>query len=813
MAIPPLDGNISVITTPDGKRYHVKDLNSRGILTEITAAMHEKVDCKTNVDSFYGTCATAAATAAKVVELDTAIASGDYAATDDNFSLRPGVRISVKFINTNTANNPTLNVNSTGAKPIWYGSAAITTASLNMAGYANSVSSFVYDGAHWVWNGAGVDSNTTYGNMPQTEASAGTVTTGRVISAKVLSTTIDEKIQPLENNILSDNIISTSFTWSNGYISTGGHIFASSQSYFSQPFTLHAGEKIVVRTKNKNICIIGTTTADSVAVGNNISILRTTSGVDQEETYDYTATGDVKIVICVLASNYVAYVANHNTDLLLGSYATAAIQASQSDLSALSETVATKASASDLSNLSNTVATKASTSDLSALSDTVEEIQNTISPEDITENDPSWKKGYLSSSNGAMIGSDSGSYYILLGYYSAEGISQITTVCSTNYRAKLFGYDENHTGIGSVYNYYGGSKTWNVFDAKYYCVGIKKADESIIDPDTINSNVQIVKTPLIKDLYNRSNVLDFPISSFDIKDKINISSAVARYNALFENCGANVESLIFFSDPHIYYSTAYPDHQRMLATIQEAYNATPASFVVSGGDWLTDGDTRAEACNKLAYIAGVCDNAFRDKIIQVLGNHDTNYQGVDGQGTANSGQLSDNSLNALWYNKYGQRYFKYESVHTSFYVLDTGTDWDATVNTYRQNQLIWLANQVKDETGNVAIVQHIWNNVDAQTAFATEVGKIITSYNSRGSYGIGSEVIDFTSSAGKIKFVLTGHEHKDFSTTVSNVPVIGIINSLKDGNVSFDMIFVDYDNNQLKCIRSGQGSDRTFTIQ
>lgn len=142
-----------------------------------------------------------------------------------------------------------------------------------------------------------------------------------------------EQIKTNKNNILSDNIISTSFTWGNGYVSTGGYIFSSTQSYFSQPFTLHAGEKIVVRTKNKNICIIGTTTADSVAVGDIISVLRITSSIDQEETYDYTATEDIKIVICVLASNYVGYVANHNTDLLLGSYATVAIKQNEDNIS------------------------------------------------------------------------------------------------------------------------------------------------------------------------------------------------------------------------------------------------------------------------------------------------------------------------------------------------------------------------------------------------------------------------------------------------------------------------------------------------
>ena len=53
----------------------------------------------------YGTCSTAAATAAKVVSCT-------------GFSLVTGAKIDVKFTVTNTAANPTLNVNNTGAKTI-----------------------------------------------------------------------------------------------------------------------------------------------------------------------------------------------------------------------------------------------------------------------------------------------------------------------------------------------------------------------------------------------------------------------------------------------------------------------------------------------------------------------------------------------------------------------------------------------------------------------------------------------------------------------------------------------------------------------
>lgn len=80
----------------------------------------------------YGVCSTAAATAAKVV-------------TFDNFVLETGAEISVKFTIANTAANPTLNVNSTGAKAIYYRGAAISAAYLK----ANGIYKFIYNGTQY----------------------------------------------------------------------------------------------------------------------------------------------------------------------------------------------------------------------------------------------------------------------------------------------------------------------------------------------------------------------------------------------------------------------------------------------------------------------------------------------------------------------------------------------------------------------------------------------------------------------------------------------------------------------------------------
>ena len=94
--------------------------------------------------SHYGTCSTAAGTAAKTVTLT-------------GFTLATGARITVKFTVTNTAANPTLNVNGTGAKAIQYRGAAITASYLA----ANRVYEFVYDGTAYQLIGD-IDTNSTY---------------------------------------------------------------------------------------------------------------------------------------------------------------------------------------------------------------------------------------------------------------------------------------------------------------------------------------------------------------------------------------------------------------------------------------------------------------------------------------------------------------------------------------------------------------------------------------------------------------------------------------------------------------------------
>jgi hypothetical protein len=88
----------------------------------------------------YCTCATAKGTAAKVAYLQ--------GVESNTFTLMTGITVHVKFTYENTASNPTLNVNGTGAKPIMrYGTTAAST-SANTSWRAGAVVPLTYDGTN-----------------------------------------------------------------------------------------------------------------------------------------------------------------------------------------------------------------------------------------------------------------------------------------------------------------------------------------------------------------------------------------------------------------------------------------------------------------------------------------------------------------------------------------------------------------------------------------------------------------------------------------------------------------------------------------
>lgn len=151
--------------------------------------------------ALYGTCGTAASTAAKVVTCS------------DFDSLETGVTIHVKFTYSNTASNATLNVNSTGAKNLCsYGTTRVGTTE-KTSWKAGAVVSFTYDGTSWVMNDYIADTGVT----TDTKNTAG---------ATKLDTTVLYLIGAQDHTANPQT-----YTKSNVYVDSAGDLCADSFNY------------------------------------------------------------------------------------------------------------------------------------------------------------------------------------------------------------------------------------------------------------------------------------------------------------------------------------------------------------------------------------------------------------------------------------------------------------------------------------------------------------------------------------------------------------------------------------------------------
>lgn len=143
----------------------------------------------------YTTCSTAAATVDKVVTLD-------------NFVLTTGAKLYIRFTVTNTAASPTLNVNSTGAKPIQYRNAAIS------AGYlaANRIYCFIYDGSSYELVGdINTDTNTKVTQTVTTTNNEYPILLSNDANKTATSTTTSRFATNVKVNPSTDTIIAKGF--------------------------------------------------------------------------------------------------------------------------------------------------------------------------------------------------------------------------------------------------------------------------------------------------------------------------------------------------------------------------------------------------------------------------------------------------------------------------------------------------------------------------------------------------------------------------------------------------------------------------
>ena len=136
--------NLNNPSDSQSKTWYV--VNSSGSSNLYTARSVDGVsfDGSANI-THYGTCSNASNTADKTV-------------TVTGFVLETGARVTVKFLDSNTASNPTLNVYNgsayTGAKAIMYrGTSSVSDSSNYYRWQSGDIVDFIYDGTNWVMVG------------------------------------------------------------------------------------------------------------------------------------------------------------------------------------------------------------------------------------------------------------------------------------------------------------------------------------------------------------------------------------------------------------------------------------------------------------------------------------------------------------------------------------------------------------------------------------------------------------------------------------------------------------------------------------
>lgn len=319
--------DISKITLPSGSAYDIKDKIARNMPSV-----------------YYGTCSSVASATEKIITIS----------SDQNFILKAGAFIGVRFTNSNTASNITLNVNSTGAKNIWYNNAIYTGNETSVTGYANRVIFYMYDGTNWC-----VDASLSYDPasvipLMDGEATVGTskkyarqdhvhpsdtsrVPITRTINGKALSSNVtlsasDVNALPSDTEIptkTSDLINDSDFAVDTNYVHTDNNYTTTEKNKLNG---IAAGAEVNQNAFSK--VTIGTTTieADSktdaltLAAGSNITLTPDTtndkitiSATDTTYTPASTAPGKVASASAVgTSTNYARQDHTHGIDLATG---------------------------------------------------------------------------------------------------------------------------------------------------------------------------------------------------------------------------------------------------------------------------------------------------------------------------------------------------------------------------------------------------------------------------------------------------------------------------------------------------------------
>lgn len=202
---------------------------------------------------------------------------------------------------------------------------------------------------------------------------------------------------------------------------------------------------------------------------------------------------------------------------------------------------------------------------------------------------------------------------------------------------------------------------------------------------------------------------------------------------------------------------------------------------------------------------------------KMMGNHDTNYQGIVSEANQTRGDLSRVFIDNEYFSETCSAYFSFSGKETRFFILDSGLDWNVTMDDYRCEQIHWLANQLQSNKyeHNAIGIHMFYTDSGKLTPMSELLVGLCDAYNSNLTLSFQGTIYDYSTIKGKIHFIIAGHNHSDGLTYVgkeSNLPIIQSVNFNKEGSSSFDICALNYNKMELYLLRVGLGEERIIDL-
>lgn len=301
-----------------------------------------------------------------------------------------------------------------------------------------------------------------------------------------------------------------------------------------------------------------------------------------------------------------------------------------------------------------------------------------------------------------------------------------------------------------------------------------------------------------------------------------MDTKVSTLQTLDGEIGNHGVGFVFVTDEH------WPNNaKKSPILIKHIQENTSVKMVVNGGDILTKHADKATALSVLCAFR----NAMPEGMFSVLGNHDRNSNGTNGQD--NTLWLSEDQVYGTLLKDIeedvtfgGELYYYRDLPNQKFRMIFLNTGYDTAMGVGTA-QLSWLQQRLYElQDGWTAVIfQHyVWQEASASVENLT-MGAPGTSVKNI----VDGQYANMTAHGAHFAGIICGHVHRDYSIMAENgYPIIGTtcdaggpqaaadpVNPTRTVGTTleqaFDVFHIDTTAKTIKLTRIGAGSDRSFS--